>query len=123
MTLKTNDAALIVLLLLCAAVMPCNAQRQMEKLSRGLIALNEGGGKVFVSWRLLATDPSSTAFSRYRETGNGRAVKLDDAPLVTSTSFTDSAVNTGSAHTYFVRAVLDGKEGPASGTFVLPANA
>jgi hypothetical protein len=33
------------------------AQRQMENLGRGMVAINQGKGKVYVGWRLLATDP------------------------------------------------------------------
>ena len=45
-----------------AAVMAItvNAQkprlRQMEKLSRGVVAVNEGNGKVFVGWRMSRKD-------------------------------------------------------------------
>ena len=31
--------------------------RYVEKLDRGVIAVHQGGGKVFVSWRLFGTDP------------------------------------------------------------------
>ena len=35
------------------------AQRWMENLGRGVVAVNQGNGKVFVSWRMLglATPP------------------------------------------------------------------
>ena len=33
--------------------------RQMEKLGRGVVAIHQGGGKAFVSWRLLGTDPDA----------------------------------------------------------------
>jgi rhamnogalacturonan endolyase len=29
----------------------------MEYLTRGLVAVNQGDGKLFVSWRLLGSDP------------------------------------------------------------------
>jgi rhamnogalacturonan endolyase len=32
------------------------AQRQMEYLGRGVVAVNQGDGKVFASWRMLGTD-------------------------------------------------------------------
>jgi rhamnogalacturonan endolyase len=32
------------------------APRQMEKLGRGVVAISQGDGKVFVDWRMLATD-------------------------------------------------------------------
>ena len=39
------------------------AQRQMEKLGRGMVAINQGGGKVYVGWRMLGTDPCDIAFN------------------------------------------------------------
>ena len=42
---------------------PIQAQRQMEKLGRGMVAINQGGGKVYVGWRLLGTDPDDIAFN------------------------------------------------------------
>ena len=47
----------IIIVVVVAAVIAntVNAQkpklRQMEKLSRGVVAVNEGNGKVFVGWR------------------------------------------------------------------------
>lgn len=35
--------------------------RQMEQLGRGVVAIHQGEGKVFVSWRLLGTDPDAIA--------------------------------------------------------------
>jgi rhamnogalacturonan endolyase len=46
---------------------PVRAQRQMENLGRGVVALHQPDGKVFVSWRLLGTDPDGVAFNLYRK--------------------------------------------------------
>ena len=43
------------------------AQRQMENLGRGGVAIHQPDGKVFVSWRLLGTDPENIAFNLYRK--------------------------------------------------------
>ena len=43
----------------------------MEALGRGVVAIPDGGGKVFVGWRLLGTDPDDIAFNVYRSTGGG----------------------------------------------------
>src|SRR5262245_60079165 len=40
--------------------------RQMEDLGRGVVVIHQGGGKVFVSWRLLGPDPDDIAFNLYR---------------------------------------------------------
>ena len=42
------------------------APRQMENLTRGLIASNVGSG-MLVSWRLLGTDDPTTEFNLYRD--------------------------------------------------------
>ena len=49
----------------------------MEKLGRGVVAIHQGDGKVFVSWRLLGTDPEAIAFNVYRAAGDGEPVKLN----------------------------------------------
>ena len=51
------------------------AQRQMERLGRGVVAVNQGDGKVFVSWRLLGDDPEATAFNLYRATTRRQSSK------------------------------------------------
>jgi len=44
--------------MLLVAVGSVRAQRQMERLDRGLVAINQGtDAGVFLSWRLLGTDP------------------------------------------------------------------
>ncbi len=98
------------------------AQRQMEKLTRGLIAINVGNGRVYLGWRVFATDPEDIAFNIYRQSENKKAIKLNIRPLTTSTNFVDSMVNTNVSNTYFVRAVIDGKEGKRSKSFVLKAH-
>ena len=40
--------------------------RFMENLGRGMIAINQGNGRVYVGWRLLGTDPNEIAFNLYR---------------------------------------------------------
>ncbi len=45
----------------------------MERLSRGVVAVPQPDGKVFVSWRLLADDPVGVGFNLYRTTAPGPA--------------------------------------------------
>lgn len=97
--------------------------RHMEKLGRGVVAVHQGGGKVFVSWRLLGTDPDAVAFHVYRQVGDAEAVRLTKEPLTTATHFVDSGVEFAKPVRYFVRAVTDGKEGDPGAGFTLPANA
>lgn len=40
----------------------------MENLNRGVVAIHQPNGAVFISWRLLGTDPEGVAFNLYRTT-------------------------------------------------------
>ena len=62
--------AIISLLVALAPMSSVLAQRQTEKLQRGVVAVKSDRG-VFVSWRLLGTDPDSVAFNVYRRTKAG----------------------------------------------------
>ena len=41
-------------------------KRQMEDLDRGIVAVRKSPEEVFISWRLLGTDPAKTGFNLYR---------------------------------------------------------
>src|SRR5688572_10852935 len=86
------------------------AQRQMENLTRGIVAVRQPEGSVFVSWRLFGTDPDNIAFNLYRFTSNAAPVKVNDRPITNSTHCIDLNADTNQVSTYFVRAVLDRKE-------------
>jgi rhamnogalacturonan endolyase len=82
--------------------------RQMEQLDRGLVAIAQGGGKTFLSWRLAATEMDSiSGFDIYRD-----GKKINTSPIVDGTNFVDAAGVVGSA--YQVRAIRSGKEQEAS---------
>ncbi len=78
------------------------AQRQMEKLGRGLIAVRQNKDSVYVGWRVLGTDPDDIAFNLYRKTGTSEAVKLNHAPITQSSNFIDASVKFAQANSYFV---------------------
>jgi rhamnogalacturonan endolyase len=113
----------VMIAVLFAATISANAQRQMEGLGRGVVAVNQGEGKAFVSWRMLGTEPDSIAFNVYRTAGSGEPVKLNAAPLTQATCYQDSGVDFSQPVLYTVRAVLNGQEKPASAAFKFPANA
>ncbi len=87
----------------------CFAQRQMEYLNRGIYAVNEGNGKVFISWRLLGDEPDGIAFNLYRTT-KGKTIKLNQQPLISGTNFTDETADTTTTNTYNVKSIIKGKE-------------
>nr|WP_258881693.1 rhamnogalacturonan lyase [Paenibacillus sp. sptzw28] len=77
-------------------------KRQMEFLDRGLTAVKTDNG-VFVSWRLLGTDPKQISFNLYRD-----GVKLNTAAITASTNFLDAEGTTSSSYT--VGPVWGGRE-------------
>ncbi len=98
-------------------------KRMMEHLGRGLVAVPEGSGKVFVSWRFLGTDPEGIAFNVYRQTRNGPAAKLNGDPITRATHFVDTSADLSQPLAYFVRPVREGLEGEPSASLALPAGA
>ncbi|MGF7138577.1 rhamnogalacturonan lyase family protein [Roseimarinus sediminis] len=82
------------------------AQRPMEYLNRGLVAmeLNEG---VFLSWRMLGTEPVDIGFNIYRNNN-----KINTSPVVTSTNYIDQE---GTSNDYYhVIPIINGEEMEAS---------
>lgn len=98
------------------------AQKHMENLGRGVIALRNAPDSIFISWRMLGNDPDDIAFNLYRTT-NGESVKLNTQPLTQSTNFIDTKTDFASANSYFVKTVIKGKEVETSKPFTLPSNA
>jgi rhamnogalacturonan endolyase len=98
------------------------AQRQMENLDRGVIAIHSANDSVYVGWRILGTEPEETAFNLYRQNGNEKLVKLNKKPITESTDYIDGSVNLLTDNTYFVRAILKGKEQEKSKSYTLKAN-
>lgn len=97
-------------------------QVQMEYLSRGVYAIRQEDGKVFVSWRLLGTENNDLGFNLYRTTNN-KTIKLNTQPIITATNFTDEKVDTNRINTYTVKAITNNKEEKNGSSFNLVANA
>lgn len=87
-----------------------NGPRVREKLNHGLIAQPTQEGKAYLSWRLLESDPPSIAFNVYRSVAGGEAARLNKEPITKTTDFTDDGATLGRETSYWVRAVVDGKE-------------
>ena len=100
----------IVFLLLVGLTASARAQRQMENLTRGIVAVKRGEGAVYVGWRLFGTDPEKLAFNLYRVSGGGTPVKTNEQPITGATNFIDHVADINQPLEYFVRPVLDGKE-------------
>ncbi len=97
-------------------------QRVNEKINRGMLAIPNNDGQVYLGWRLLATDADGTAFNIYRSVEDTEAVKLNKKPVVATTDFIDEQP-APKGSTYWVRPVLEGKELEPSEKALLKANA
>jgi hypothetical protein len=110
-------------LTLLAMAPEVQSQAQMERLSRGVVAVRSSSSSVYVGWRLFGNDPAGTAFNVYRSSAGGAAMLLNGSPITASTTFVDSSAPTTQSNTYFVRPVLNGVEQANSASFTLPTNA
>ncbi|MFI5129394.1 MAG: rhamnogalacturonan lyase [Chitinophagales bacterium] len=114
----------LILTLIVIDGMVIHAQRQMEYLDRGVVAIRNSEGNVFVSWRSLYNDAPTLAFNLYRSNGdlkNGsdKTVKLNDKPITRTTNFLDKTASPQVDYSYYVVNVVKGKERESSRHFVL----
>ena len=106
-----------LLLMLLATWWPtgiARAARQMENLSRGIVALPSPAGGVFVGWRLFGTDPEGIGFNLYRDQGDGPPTRVNAEPLTGGTWFLDAGADPAGPLHYHLRPVVGGVEGPSS---------
>jgi rhamnogalacturonan endolyase len=102
-------------------VRPARADRQMEKLGRGLVAIREAGGGVFLTWRLLTADADGVTFNVYRKTASGEPVRLNNQPLANGTNYLDRSAKSDERYEYSVRPLAGDAEGAPSRSFSVPA--
>ncbi|MFC1633270.1 rhamnogalacturonan lyase [Planctomycetota bacterium] len=105
--MKTRIQGILTIILIFFPVDVICAERQMEILGRGVIAVDQGGGKIYVGWRLLGSEPNGIGFNVYRDHR-----RLNDQPIMQSTNIVDNNGSVRSAYT--VRAVIEGIEGEPS---------
>lgn len=104
----------VLLLFLFGITAQVTAQRTVEKLNRGLIAMRLNTNQVYVGWRMLGTEPTDVSYNLYCD-----GVKLAGSPFTGSTNFTHDITTDGS---YTVRAIINGVEEPASQAATVWAN-
>ncbi len=104
----------ILFLLLLGLVSPMNAQRKVEKLNRGLVAMRLNANQVYVGWRMLGTEEPNTSYNLYFNN-----VKVTGSPFTSTTNFNHNITTNG---TYTVRAIVNGVEQPASESATVWAN-
>ena len=118
---KIAAFAICLLLLMMFSSVEIFAQRQMEKLGRGVVAVRQGADSVFISWRILGTEPDDIAFNLYRKTDHAQAIKLNQTPVTKGTNFTDVGANLNLDNRYFVRSLINGQEQEESNAYLLKA--
>jgi rhamnogalacturonan endolyase len=123
MNLARLTTAALLLAPACLGRTAVLVPRQMEHLGRGLVALQQDTNRVFVSWRLLGTDPEDIGFHLYCASGDAAPVRLNSELLRGPTCFVDQKSRPDQPRRYVVRAVLDGREGAPSAAFTLKAHA
>ena len=102
--MELTKKTLLLLVLIMMSVLTASAQRNMDKLDRGLVAIQTTSG-VYCSWRILGEEYYDVTYNLYRD-----GTKIADNLKVSN--FTDAA---GSANSkYTVKAVVRGTEQAAS---------
>ncbi len=90
---------LVTVALIITATLSVHAQRNMDKLDRGLVAMKTSSG-VFCSWRIYGEEYYDVTYNIYRD-----GTKLNSEPLSVS-NYTDAGGSTSSS--YQVEAVVRG---------------
>lgn len=85
-----------------------DAPKQMEHLNRGGFAATAPSGGIYLSWRLLGTEPMDTVFNVYK---NGTLLEQN----LNNTNYTDADGTAGDKYT--VAPVISGAEGAKSEEF------
>ena len=95
---------LLTVALIITATLSVHAQRSMDKLDRGLVAMNTSSG-VFCSWRIYGEEYYDVTYNIYRD-----GTKLNSEPLSVS-NYTDAGGSTSSSYQVetVVRGVAQGK--------------
>lgn len=95
-------------------------ERIEEKLTRGLVAV-PGENQVYLSWRLLKSDPGEVAFNLYRSDSETQRTRLNPEPLKTTTDFLDREIESGKIYLYEICSILDKNESqPEASVSVTP---
>jgi rhamnogalacturonan endolyase len=99
---KTPILSILALFLLLFTSNALLAQRQMENLDRGTVAVRTSSSSVLITWRILGTEWEGVAYNIYRGT-----TKLNSTPITGASNYTD---NTTTNSTYSIAPVVNGVE-------------
>lgn len=109
-TISLNRVEILIAIVLTLFQQSTFSQRQMESLGRGPVGIVKSNGTVFLSWRILGTDPDSIGFNIYRSSDNKPPIKLTKTPITDCSCYTDTNVNLSVSNYYFVKPVVNGRE-------------
>ena len=98
----------IFLLLIIGISLQTQAQRTVEKLNRGLVAMRLNPNQVYINWRMLGTEPTNVSYNLYCD-----GKKVAGSPFATTTNFIHETATDGN---YSIRAIVNGKEESSSET-------
>jgi rhamnogalacturonan endolyase len=118
-----SAAAVLITTIFHANVAGAEVAGLVERLDRGVVAVQQGDGSVYVTWRVLGYDAPGVAFNVYRQVSGGPAVLVNATPVTGATWLVDKEFAAAKGGTYTVRPVVDGKELAADGSFVVAAGA
>jgi rhamnogalacturonan endolyase len=104
----------LLIFLLLGTSTQIHAQRTVEKLNRGLVAMRLDANQVYIGWRMLGTEPTDVSYNLYCN-----EKKIEGSPFKTTTNFTHNTTTDG---TYSVRAIINGVEQPDSEPATVWAN-
>ncbi len=93
-------------------------KHQMEKVGHGVVAVNQGGGKVFRAGAYWGLTRESSAFNIYCTSGDTKLVKPNDKPITKTTCYTDNTADLTEDNSYFIRSLVSDEEGPISKPFL-----
>jgi rhamnogalacturonan endolyase len=71
-----------------------------EKLDRGVVAVAQADGSVYVGWRSLKSDPANIGFVVWRREGSEKPTLLTSTAITDSTNFVDRTAAPGKAYSY-----------------------
>ncbi len=100
--LRQNLSFFLILFLLSSISTLLDAQKLMENLNRGVLAVRTGTSSVLVSWRILGPEYETASYNIYRD-----GTLLNESPITDSGNYIDATSNDGS---YQVAAVINGEE-------------
>ena len=112
--------ALVGLITLTTSV---SAQRWMEQLDRGVVAIPRKDGSCTVSWRVLGTDAAGVSFNVYRVVEGEIPERVNFKPVSGATFLVDEAFRHGTETTYLVKPLINGEERAADGSFTVATDA